>query len=93
MEDLNFIQLETGGKAYDSVVMWISMSIMSAKQRIDQYSAIKPQTADTKYYLEYYKELLSICQSDGQNVVYQEAKIKENEEISHKMSDYKWVII
>ena len=66
---------------------------MSAKQRIEQYSAIKPQTADTKYYLEYYKELLSICQSDGQNVVYQEAKNKENSEISQKLSDYRWIII
>ena len=58
------LQLETKGLAYDSVVIWISTTVMSAIQRIDQYKAIKPQTAEMKYYLGYFKELLSICQSE-----------------------------
>ena len=67
--------------------------MLSANQQIEKYSAIKPQTAETKYYLEYWKELLSIYQSDGQNVVFQEEKNNQNEEISQKLSDYKLIIM
>ena len=73
-------------KSSNDVYGWLGKIISDSQSQMTKYSMIKPQTPETKYFLEYYEALYSIAIS-------RQPDIQEKEDSKKFWADYKWWII